>query len=185
MVHHPPAYYHLRCLARYLSPIYSFHPQLVLRTSPNGMWNFEPAAVVYRVRVQGQSLAVGASDGTVRLLDLRNEKETSQPVAAYGGSKAPPGGVRQVEFQPSHSTRPSALLRSNSNPRGAVVNGDDTVARASSSANGGSGGTSAAEGRASSSSAAVAHHRGSSRTSARSSDSRSGQVGSLRSPVPL
>lgn len=185
MVHHPRAC----CFLRYPRSV-SLANVLISSTArvayiPCRDVELELAAVAYRVRMQGQSLAVGASDGTVRLLDLRNERETSQPVAAYAGSKAPPGGVRQVEFQPSHSTRPSTLLRSNSNPRGAVVNGDDTAARVSNSANGGSGGTRAAEGSTSSSSAAVAHHRSSSRTSARSSDSRGGQVGSLRSPAPL
>lgn len=42
---------------------------------------------------------MGASDGNVRLIDLRTAREAGLPVKAYAGPTPPSGGVRDVAFQ--------------------------------------------------------------------------------------
>lgn len=48
---------------------------------------------------KGLALVVGASDGTVRLVDLRSAKQAGRPENAYAGPTPPAGGVRDVRFQ--------------------------------------------------------------------------------------
>ena len=50
-------------------------------------------------------LSVGASDGTIRLIDLRTASQVGTPKVAYAGPSPPPGGVREVAFQ-----RPSPCI---------------------------------------------------------------------------
>ncbi|CAN0557103.1 unnamed protein product, partial [Ectocarpus sp. 12 AP-2014] len=49
---------------------------------------------------EGLTLAAGASDGTVRLVDLRTAREVGgPPKKAYAGPTPPSGGVRALAFQ--------------------------------------------------------------------------------------
>ncbi|CAN0490597.1 unnamed protein product, partial [Ectocarpus sp. 8 AP-2014] len=61
---------------------------------------------------EGLALAAGASDGTVRLVDLRAAREVGgPPKKAYAGPTPPSGGVRALAFQrqpPSRSTSAAA-----------------------------------------------------------------------------
>lgn len=71
-------------------------------------------------------LAVGATDGTVRLLDLRNEKDLGGPVCVSRGAKAPRGGVRQVAFPqlpPRSSTTRGSFEGSTVQADGVIGNG--------------------------------------------------------------
>ncbi|CAM9714098.1 unnamed protein product, partial [Ectocarpus sp. 12 AP-2014] len=89
---------------------------------------------------EGLALAAGASDGTVRLVDLRTAREVGgPPKKAYAGPTPPSGGVRALAFQrqpPSRSTSAaSAAAAATTAPGAAVVGngGGSTSTRASSS----------------------------------------------------
>ncbi|CAM9944105.1 unnamed protein product [Pylaiella littoralis] len=72
---------------------------------------------------EGRMLAVGASDGTARLIDLRTAREVGgPPKKAYAGPSPPSGGVRAVAFQrqpSSSSARPTTTPA----PSGVGANG--------------------------------------------------------------
>ncbi|CAB1118585.1 unnamed protein product [Ectocarpus sp. CCAP 1310/34] len=89
---------------------------------------------------EGLTLAAGASDGTVRLVDLRTAREVGgPPKKAYAGPTPPSGGVRALAFQrqpPSRSTSAAAAAAATATAPGAAVaanGGGSTSARASSS----------------------------------------------------
>lgn len=66
---------------------------------------------------QGLILAVGASDGTVRLVDLRSARQIDRPQNAFAGPSPPKRGVRDVRFQfvnPRHNHNTSMVSTSNS-----------------------------------------------------------------------
>ncbi|CAM9750722.1 unnamed protein product [Ectocarpus sp. 12 AP-2014] len=89
---------------------------------------------------EGLALAAGASDGTVRLVDLRTAREVGgPPKKAYAGPTPPSGGVRALAFQrqpPSRSTSAASAAAAAATAPGAAVasnGGGSTSARASSS----------------------------------------------------
>ncbi|CAM9708989.1 unnamed protein product [Ectocarpus sp. 4 AP-2014] len=88
---------------------------------------------------EGLTLAAGASDGTVRLVDLRTAREVGGPPKnAYAGPTPPSGGVRALAFQrqpPFRSTSAAATAAATTAPGAAVAaNGSGSMsARASSS----------------------------------------------------
>ncbi|CAM9334251.1 unnamed protein product [Ectocarpus sp. 6 AP-2014] len=86
---------------------------------------------------EGLALAAGASDGTVRLVDLRTAREVGgPPKKAYAGPTPPSGGVRALAFQrqpPSRSTSAAATATTAPGAAVAANGGGSTSARASSS----------------------------------------------------
>eukprot|EP00903_Cladosiphon_okamuranus_P011405 g10748.t1 len=83
---------------------------------------------------EGLMLAAGASDGTVRLMDLRTAREigAGSLKKAYAGPSPPPGGVRALAFQRQPSARSSTAGGATPASVGSgVSNGTSKVARAS------------------------------------------------------
>ncbi|CAM9573155.1 unnamed protein product [Ectocarpus fasciculatus] len=85
---------------------------------------------------EGLTLAAGASDGTVRLVDLRTAREVGgPPKKAYAGPTPPSGGVRALAFQrqpPSRSTS-SAAVAANGGGSTSATRGSSSSSLSSSS----------------------------------------------------
>eukprot|EP00752_Nemacystus_decipiens_P005893 g5326.t1 len=82
---------------------------------------------------EGQMLAAGASDGTVRLMDLRTAREIggapALPKKAYAGPSPPSGGVRALAFQrQAPATRTSTNTSSGATSASVVGSGGGGVA---------------------------------------------------------